>query len=62
MMFVVGHRGAAGLFPENTLKGFGHAIELGVDGVECDVHLTRDSRNVSAAARSKPAKGNEKNV
>lgn len=42
MVYVVGHRGAAGVFPENTLKGFRYAIELGVDLVECDVHLTRD--------------------
>lgn len=42
MVYVVGHRGAAGVFPENTLKGFRYAIELGVDYVECDVHLTRD--------------------
>lgn len=41
---VIGHRGAAGLKPENTLASFEHAIELGVDAVECDVHLTRDGR------------------
>jgi len=32
--------------PENTLKGFRYAIELGCDYVECDVHLTRDDRLV----------------
>ena len=41
-MEVVGHRGCAGLRPENTLLGFRHAIALGVDQVECDVHLTSD--------------------
>ena len=46
MVYVVGHRGAAGLLPENTLKGFRHAILLGVDYVECDVHLTRDGHLV----------------
>jgi len=44
VVYVVGHRGAAGLAPENTLKGFKRAIELGVDLVECDVRLTRDGR------------------
>jgi glycerophosphoryl diester phosphodiesterase len=43
-MIVVGHRGAAGLEPENTLRGFRRALDLGVDFVECDVHLTRDRR------------------
>ncbi len=39
---VVGHRGAAGLEPENTLRSVRRAIELGVDAVEVDVRLTRD--------------------
>jgi len=46
MMKVVGHRGSAGVLPENTLAGFRYAIELGVDAVECDVHLTRDGHLV----------------
>ena len=33
----VGHRGAGALEPENTLRSFGRAIELGVDFVEFDV-------------------------
>ena len=41
-MYVVGHRGAAGLQPENTLEGFVHAIELGCEYVETDVQLTND--------------------
>jgi glycerophosphoryl diester phosphodiesterase len=43
-MIVVGHRGAALLEPENTLRGFRRAIALGVDFVECDVHLTTDGQ------------------
>ena len=46
MVYVVGHRGAAGVLPENTLAGFRYAIELGVDYVECDVHLSRDGQLV----------------
>ena len=36
------HRGASGYAPENTLPAFSLAIEFGVDGVELDVHLTKD--------------------
>ena len=46
MVYVVGHRGAAALVPENTVKGFEFAITLGVDYVECDVHLSRDRKLV----------------
>ena len=42
MVKLIGHRGARGLFPENTLEGFARAITLGVDGIELDVGLTRD--------------------
>ena len=41
---VIAHRGGAGLAPENTMAAFRHALELGVDGVELDVRLTRDRR------------------
>jgi glycerophosphoryl diester phosphodiesterase len=37
-----GHRGARGLWPENTLTGFARAIELGVSGIELDCGMTRD--------------------
>lgn len=43
---VVGHRGAAGLAPENTLAAFGRACELGVDGVELDVLVSADGELV----------------
>lgn len=39
---VMGHRGAAGLAPENTLAGFRRAAQLGVTWVELDVRLTGD--------------------
>jgi glycerophosphoryl diester phosphodiesterase len=40
---VMGHRGAAGLAPENTLAGFRAAAATGVTAVELDVYLTKDS-------------------
>ncbi|MEU8802475.1 glycerophosphodiester phosphodiesterase family protein [Spirillospora sp. NPDC048819] len=39
---VHGHRGARGLRPENTLPGFAHALELGVDVIELDVGMSAD--------------------
>ncbi|HEX2939472.1 MAG TPA: glycerophosphodiester phosphodiesterase family protein, partial [Rhodopila sp.] len=39
---IQGHRGARGLFPENTLEGFLAAAALGVTGFELDVNMTRD--------------------
>ncbi len=39
---VIGHRGAAGHAPENTLAGFRKAAALGATWVEFDVALTRD--------------------
>jgi glycerophosphoryl diester phosphodiesterase len=39
---VIAHRGGSRLRPENTLAAFDHAASLGVDGLECDVHLSRD--------------------
>lgn len=41
-MLVIGHRGAAGEQPENTLAGIRHAIKSGADIVEFDVRLTKD--------------------
>ncbi|HTB43941.1 MAG TPA: glycerophosphodiester phosphodiesterase family protein [Acetobacteraceae bacterium] len=39
---IIGHRGARGLYPENTLAGFVGALALGVDALELDVALTAD--------------------
>lgn len=46
MTIKVGHRGAAGHEPENTLRSFQKAIDFGVDMIECDVHLTADGEVV----------------
>lgn len=45
-VWVVGHRGARALWPENTMLSFKNAIELGVDGIETDVQMTRDGHLV----------------
>jgi glycerophosphoryl diester phosphodiesterase len=39
---VIGHRGARGLFPENTIEGFRDALALGVQSFELDVGMTAD--------------------
>jgi glycerophosphoryl diester phosphodiesterase len=39
---VIGHRGASGRLPENTLAAFRGALEDGADGVELDVRLSAD--------------------
>ncbi|UCE83970.1 MAG: hypothetical protein JSV47_05525, partial [Deltaproteobacteria bacterium] len=41
-VLVIGHRGAAGLYPENTLHGFERTLEIGVDGIELDILTTAD--------------------
>ena len=38
-MIIIGHRGASGNFPENTLAAFRHAATLGCPWVELDVHV-----------------------
>lgn len=43
---VFAHRGGAALRPENTVAAFDHAVALGVDGLELDVHLSKDSELV----------------
>ncbi len=42
----IAHRGASSLAPENTLESFKKAIELRCDGIELDVHMTRDNQLV----------------
>lgn len=41
-MLMIGHRGAMGCAPENTLLSIHKAIELGADWVEIDVHCVAD--------------------
>ena len=43
-MLKIGHRGAKGYVAENTLQSFQKAIDLKVDGIELDVHLSSDKK------------------
>ena len=45
-MLNIAHRGFSGKYPENTMLAFKKAIEAGADGVEFDVHLTKDGEIV----------------
>ncbi|MBI4226398.1 hypothetical protein HY612_04780 [Candidatus Roizmanbacteria bacterium] len=44
--YIVGHRGAMGLVPENTLKAFKIGCESNIQVVECDIHLSKDKKIV----------------
>ena len=48
MQKIYAHRGASGYAPENTLEAFELAARMGADGVELDVHMTRDGELVVA--------------
>jgi glycerophosphoryl diester phosphodiesterase len=41
-MLCIGHRGACGHEPENTLRSIRRALEMGVDGIEIDVQRVED--------------------
>lgn len=43
-MHKIGHRGAKGYVAENSLASFQKAIDLGVDAIELDVHLSSDGK------------------
>jgi glycerophosphoryl diester phosphodiesterase len=45
---LVGHRGARGLYPENTLAGFSAAFALGIDAIELDIAMTADGVPVAS--------------
>ena len=46
VMLRIGHRGARAYEPENTLRSFKKALEIGVDAVEFDVRKTKDNQLV----------------
>ena len=39
---LIGHRGARGVMPENTMAGFEFTTMIGVEALEFDVVMTRD--------------------
>lgn len=43
---ILGHRGASGYAPENTLEAFALAIDMKADGIELDVYFTADKQIV----------------
>ena len=45
-MKIIGHRGAAGLAPENTVRSIRVAHDLKLDGIEFDVRITKDNHLV----------------
>ncbi|SDJ20859.1 glycerophosphodiester phosphodiesterase [Paenibacillus naphthalenovorans] len=45
-MLIIAHRGASGYAPENTIAAFELAIDQNADGMELDVHLTKDGEVV----------------
>jgi len=46
MSMIYAHRGASAYAPENTLEAFALAVRMGADGIELDVHLSRDGQLV----------------
>jgi glycerophosphoryl diester phosphodiesterase len=46
MSLIYGHRGASAYAPENTLEAFRLAMDMGADGFELDVHMSRDGELV----------------
>jgi len=43
-MRIYAHRGASIDFPEMTMRAYKGAIDVGADGFECDVRLTKDNK------------------
>ncbi len=39
---IIGHRGARGHYPENTLEGFDYALNIGCDALEMDLVITKN--------------------
>jgi glycerophosphoryl diester phosphodiesterase len=65
-MLVLGHRGAMGHAPENTMVSFAKGLELGSDLLELDIHLSRDGELMimhdGDVARTTDGKGHIKDM
>ena len=63
---IIGHRGAKGEMPENTLMAFQYALDIGVHALELDIHLTKDKKIVvihdNSINRTSNGKGNINNL
>jgi glycerophosphoryl diester phosphodiesterase len=46
LRYLIGHRGASGYEPENTMRSFRRAFEDGANAIEADVRASRDGRLV----------------
>src|SRR5690625_7911098 len=44
MSLIFAHRGSAGTHPENTMAAYIEAEKVGAEGLEIDVHLTKDDQ------------------
>ncbi|KSU85675.1 glycerophosphoryl diester phosphodiesterase [Fictibacillus enclensis] len=66
MTKIYGHRGASKVCPENTMAAYIKALELGAEGLEIDVHLTKDGIPVvihdETVKRTTNGKGYVKNI
>jgi len=41
----IAHRGYSGIYPENTILAYRKVIEVGYDGIETDVQMTKDGNS-----------------
>src|SRR4026209_260569 len=45
-VLVIAHQGGDGIYPGDTLYAYEHAVALGADVLEMDVHITKDGEIV----------------
>ena len=43
MVRIIGHRGARGLYPENSLLGFMNVLKSGIEIIELDIVFSKDN-------------------